>query len=282
MHARRLAAPFGAVLELDAVGSGAGLGELLAEHGLLVVRGREISREQQIELVGQLGRVEPDANGEPMMMLVTNQRDASTAPEGELVFHYDYAYDSDPIAAISLYGLEIAAGVTPTHFVSSARVLSRLSPELMARVQGREACHACFLGRPDAPTEPNREPEILIPRGRPGWGPEHWWARHPVIWENAAGVATLFVCLQHTDRIVGIPRDESDALLQEIYTRMYHPDAIYVHRWEPRDLVIWDNLTVQHARPEPNAQPRTLRRFHVSESDLTEEYLQVGRAHGFL
>ena len=52
MHARRLAAPFGAVLELDAVGSGAGLGELLAEHGLLVVRGREISREQQIELVG--------------------------------------------------------------------------------------------------------------------------------------------------------------------------------------------------------------------------------------
>jgi len=282
MNCSPLPAPFGTLLELDAPGEGTDVRGLLAEHGLLVVRGREIGRDQQIELVGQLGRIEPDANGEPMMMLVTNQRDDSTAPEGELVFHYDYAYDPEPIAAISLYGLEIAAGATPTHFASSARVLSQLPPELVARLEGREAAHACFLQRPDAPGEPNIEPGTLLQRGTPGWGPEHWWAHHPALWKNAAGIPTLFLCLQHTDRILGIPRDESDALLREVYARMYHPDAVYTHQWEPADLVIWDNLTVQHARPEPNAVPRTLRRFHVSDRDLTEEYLQVGRAHGFL
>jgi len=282
MNTSPLPAPFGALLELDGTGDGAELRGLLAEYGLLVVRGREITREQQIEIVSQLGRVEPAANGEPMMMLVTNQQDGSTAPEGELVFHYDYAYDPEPITAISMYGLEIDAGATPTRFASSSRVLSQLPPDLVARLEGREAAHACFLQRPDAPDERNVEPEPLLQRGAEGWGPEHWWAHHPAIWKSAAGTPTLFLCLQHTDRILGIPREESDALLREIYSQMYHPGAVYEHAWRPMDLVIWDNLTVQHARPEPNALPRTLRRFHVSECDLTEEYLRVGRAHGFL
>ncbi len=77
-------------------------------------------------------------------------------------------------------------------------------------------------------------------------------------------------------------RSESDALLEEIYAALYDPANVYEHQWQPSDLVIWDNLSVQHARPEPNDVPRTLRRFHVSETDLTEEYLRVGREHGLL
>ena len=88
--------------------------------------------------------------------------------------------------------------------------------------------------------------------------------------------------MQHTDRIVGVPRAESDALLAEIYAHLYADEAVYEHRWLPGDLVIWDNLSVQHARPEPNDQPRTLRRFHVSDTDLTLQYLEVGRKHGYV
>ena len=58
MNSSPLAAPFGALVELEGTGDGAELGRLLAEHGLLVIRGREITRDHQIELVGQLGRVE--------------------------------------------------------------------------------------------------------------------------------------------------------------------------------------------------------------------------------
>ena len=81
----------------------------------------------------------------------------------------------------------------------------------------------------------------------------------------------------------GLDGSQIDAYwLPFLYAHLYDPANVYAHEWQPNDLVIWDNLTVQHARPEPNAVPRTLRRFHVSETNLTEDYLRVGREHGFV
>lgn len=287
MRTLPLDAPFGAELRLESDGPLDGdartaLRRLFAEHGLLVVREGEIGPERQIELLEVLGRIEPDPSGHPMRMEVTNQHDRSTAPPGELVFHSDYAYDPTPIPAISMYGEVVAKGATPTLFASSATVLARLPAKLVEDLRGRLASHACFLFRPDAPSVRSREPEPIVPRGRPGWGPEHYWARHPVVLSNAWGVETLFVCLQHTDRIHGMSRDESDELLAELYAAIYAPEQIYAHAWQPHDLVMWDNLTVQHARPMPNHLPRTLRRYHVSETDLTGDYLRVGRERGFV
>ena len=215
-------------------------------------------------------------------MEVTNQHDRSSAPPGELIFHYDYAYDPEPITAISMYGLVVAKGATSTLFASSSRVLERIPQRVRTAIEGREAAHACFLSEPGRSDERTVEPEIVIPRAEPGWGPAHYWARHPVVWHNAAGVPTLFVCRQHTDRIVGMARDESDALLEEIFGAMYDPAHVYEHVWREGDLVLWDNLTVQHARPLPNDRPRTLRRYHVSNTNLTDDYLRVGRQLGLV
>lgn len=287
MRTLPLDAPFGAELRLECDGplgpeDRATLRRLFAAHGLLVVREGELTPARQIELLSVLGRIEPDADGRPMRMEVTNQHDRSTAPPGELVFHYDYAYDPAPIPAISLYGEHLAPGATPTLFASSTTVLSRLPAALVADLRGRIASHACFLFRPDAPSVRSREPEPIVPRGQPGWGPEHYWARHPVVLRSPFGAESLFVCLQHTDRLHGMSRDESDEVLAEIYAALYAPEQVYVHAWQPHDLVMWDNLAVQHARPVPNDRPRTLRRYHVSETDLTADYLRVGREHGFV
>ena len=181
-----------------------------------------------------------------------------------------------------MYGLLVEGDVTPTLFTSSSQVLGRLPERLLEALQGRKAAHACFLFSPERPTERNCEPEALIARGQPGWGPLHYWTRHPLIWQNATGSPSLFACLQYTDRILGLPRAESDALLAEIYALLYAEEAVYEHRWQPGDLVIWDNITVQHARPEPNDLPRSLRRFHISDVEITLDYLKIGREHGYV
>jgi len=80
-------------------------------------------------------------------------------------------------------------------------------------------------------------------------------------------------------RIMELPIGESDALLAELFDYLYAPQNIYTHDWQPGDLVVWDNITVQHCRPKPNDVPRTLRRYEVSDIDLTEPYLAVGRAN---
>jgi taurine dioxygenase len=274
-----LAAPFGARLHI-APGTPVDGGELRAlfrEHELLLIRGQEISAAQQREILSHLGRIEPNPDGTPMEMEVTNQHDQTTAPEGELIFHYDYAYDPAPITAISMYGLLVAEDVTPTLFASSSRVLERLPDALRERLRGIEAAHACFLTPWGGKGERAVMPDPLIPRAEPGWGPDHYWAHHPAIWHNEAGVESLFLCIQHTDCLLGMPRDESDALLETLYGYLYDPAHVYEHRWEPHDMVIWDNITVQHARPEPRPAPRTLRRYHVSPTDLTDDYVRVAR-----
>ena len=287
MRCSPLDAPFGAQLHLetDAPLDGedvAFLRAALAEHGLLVVRDGALDDARQIELMECFGRVEPDETGAPMRMEVTNQHDETTAPEGELVFHYDYAYDPAPIPVISLYGSLVEGDVTPTCFASSAMVLERLPKSTVDRLRELTAAHACFLFRLDDPSERSKEPEPLIPRGKLEWGPEHYWHHHPAIFENGYGVETLFICLQHTDRFVGLPRTVSDGLLEELFSALYEPAYVYEHRWRQNDLVLWDNLTVQHARPTPIDRPRTLRRYHTSETNLTAEYLRVGRERGLV
>ena len=287
MHCSPLDAPFGARLHLETdaplgASERAFLRDAFAEHGLLVVRDGPIDDARQIELVSALGRVEPDETGAPMRMEVTNQHAETTAPEGELVFHYDYAYDPAPIPAISLYGALVDGDVTPTCFASSTTVLERIDPKTIEHLRDLTAAHACFLHRLDDPTRRSEEPVPLIPRGDPGWGPDHYWHHHPAIFDNGRGVETLFVCLQHTDRFDGLPRDASDDLLEEIFAALYAPEQVYEHRWQTDDLVLWDNLAVQHARPAPRDGARTLRRYHVSETDLTADYLRVARERGLV
>lgn len=287
MRCSPIDAPFGARLHLEteaplSESERQELRRLFARHGLLILQDGPISDARQIELLSVLGRVEPDEDGRPMRMEVTNQHDQTTAPDGELVFHYDYAYDPTPIPAISMYGALVEGEVTPTCFASSSSVLSRLPKALVERLRGLHAAHACFLHRLDRPDERTQEPDPIVPRGEPGWGPEHYWTHHPAIFENALGVETLFLCLQHTDRLLELPREESDEILAEVYAALYAPAQVYTHAWQPDDLVLWDNLTVQHARPLPRPNARTLRRYHVSDSDLTADYLRVGREHGLL
>jgi alpha-ketoglutarate-dependent taurine dioxygenase len=74
----------------------------------------------------------------------------------------------------------------------------------------------------------------------------------------------LFVNEGFTTRIVGLERDESDALLQLLFRHSTGPRFIYRHRWQPHDLVFWDNRATMHlATGCPADQPRTLYRTTV-------------------
>jgi alpha-ketoglutarate-dependent taurine dioxygenase len=251
---------------------------LLDEHGLLVIRSGPFSDAEHVALMRCFGRLEETSDGAPMRFCISN-REVSDAPDGALSFHYDYAYDEEPTGASSLYGLDVAEGATPTHFASSHRVIERLPATLRRRLESLEALHACILDksvsaaeRPDPKPDPRR-------RGDPEWSPSDWTTRHPAVWRSPSGVPTLFLCHQHTHRLVGLPPEESERLLEAVYGHLYAPDNVYAHGWRLHDMVIWDNYTVQHARPEPTPQRRTLRRYQVAETDRSEEYLRVGRAH---
>ena len=50
----------------------------------------------------------------------------------------------------------------------------------------------------------------------------------------------------HTSHVVGVSKEESDALLGELYRHIVKPEFIYTHSWQQGDLLMWDNAAVQH------------------------------------
>ena len=74
----------------------------------------------------------------------------------------------------------------------------------------------------------------------------------------------LYVSEMQTDHLVGLSSEESEQLLAEAFAELYRPENCYEHRWRLGDVVVWDNLALQHARgPILDGDRRTLRRVAV-------------------
>lgn len=63
---------------------------------------------------------------------------------------------------------------------------------------------------------------------------------HPV-----TGRKSLFLA-SHIGGIVGWPRPEAMAYVRDLIEHATQKRFVYVHNWQPHDLVIWDNRTTMH------------------------------------
>ena len=92
--------------------------------------------------------------------------------------------------------------------------------------------------------------------------------RHQVqpifITHPATGRKSLYVSRLMTARIEGMPRGESDAILNELFDISEDPSIVYEHSWKVGDLVCWDNWCSIHMRKDfPREEPRLMRRITI-------------------
>lgn len=74
---------------------------------------------------------------------------------------------------------------------------------------------------------------------------------HPIVYQRPhLDEKTILINDLQTDHVIGLSPDESEALLQEVFSYLYAPEAVYSHEWEPNDIIIWDNIALQHCRPD--------------------------------
>jgi len=68
-----------------------------------------------------------------------------------------------------------------------------------------------------------------------------------------------------TERIVGLPDDESRAILDKLFAHIETPDFIYEHEWQVGDVLLWDNRCLVHARRDfPAQELRLMRRLTIA------------------
>jgi taurine dioxygenase len=92
---------------------------------------------------------------------------------------------------------------------------------------------------------------------------------HPIVRTHPeTGRKALFVSEHFTTRVIGLPEDESQALLAALFAHSVRPEHIYRHRWREHDLVFWDNRSLMHlAAGTPDHLRRKLYRTTI-EGDV--------------
>ena len=70
---------------------------------------------------------------------------------------------------------------------------------------------------------------------------------HPLVrTHRETGPKTLFINPVYTIQIEEFNKEESDALLFELYIHMAKEKYIYRHKWQSDMLIMWDNRSVMH------------------------------------
>jgi alpha-ketoglutarate-dependent taurine dioxygenase len=171
-------------------------------------------------------------------------------------FHTDDTYTERPALATVLHARELPSGPGgATNFLDMRAAYRLLDPQLRARVTGLRAVnaynnHGAFPPRVAAEGPFERLVEVLHPIAR----------AHP-----ATGGPALYIDLDRATHIDGLPVPEGRALLQSLqeHAETYAPR--YAHRWEPHDVLVWDNASVQHKASGdfPVGEPRNFWRFMI-------------------
>lgn len=233
------------------------LRRLFAEHHLLLVRGDDVTEADQTRFVGYFGPVHVRADGKNET-IVSNRIDPEEGTgQDRLLWHQDGTYGERPGIATSLWAQEVSERAVPTLFSSCVRVLDALAPDVRARL---EPLHTVHLRDTVVLRTNQRWREDEIPPGSP---PDRF-ARyeHPIVYRMPhIDRKTLLVSEFFTSHVVELPGDEGEALLQDLFSRLYAEDNVYAHHWRDGDLIIWDNLALGHSRPaDMGDEVRRLRR----------------------
>ncbi len=241
------------------------LRSLFDERGLLVFRDVEIDVAGQELLTYQLvDRPLPGAapDGPRKLSYISNKEEGGIAPFGRLLWHSDAMWSDQVFEALSLYGEHVEQPSIPTLYTSGVRAWDELPDELKERLADLRALHTTGQvdrGRYD-------DGEVLIPVRT-----EETTTVAPIAYRHPrTGRTILYVCEQCTLEVCDLPRDESEALLATLFEVLYAPEHTFAYEWRQGDLVIWDNLAVQHGRADVSTEgpARTLRKIFAPKMQM--------------
>lgn len=235
------------------------LRRLLAEHHLLLMRNVDLSPEAQARFARYFGDTsQRELNKEAVAgsdnQYVSNVRADGIFGKGELDFHIDQLFLEEPLKALILYAVEIPEAGGGTKFLNTEAVYDALPTALQTRLLGLRCRHARAYDK-----ETTADWNVVdADQDSPSWV-------HPLLRENAAtGKHAIWVNKLTTIGVEDMPAAESDALIAEVRSHFYNDAYTYSHHWKTGDMIIWDNLVLQHARmPFDPSAARTLRRTAI-------------------
>jgi taurine dioxygenase len=166
------------------------------------------------------------------------------------------SYRARPTSIAILHALEIPPSGGNTYFANQYRAYDTLPAAVKQTLEGRVLIHDETYNSAGQLRKGFRE--ITDPREAPG-------ARHPIFRIHpATGRRALYLGRRRNGCILGLPLEESEALLDQLWAHASRPEFVWGHEWRVGDTLIWDNRCVIHRRDafDPGAR-RMMHRVQI-------------------
>jgi taurine dioxygenase len=239
------------------------------DHHVVVFRDQHITPQQQIEFSRRFGVLQIHvlkqfllANHPEILIvsnIVENGQPVGLGDAGKY-WHSDLSYKELPSLGSMLYAQELPSEGGDTLFADMHLAWETLPEHLRKAVEGRSAVHSYTSRYRDGHNAQNWRPTLSAEQLAQVVVVSHPIVRtHP---EN--GRKALFVSEGFTTHIVGLPEDESQQILNELYAHSVRAEGVYRHKWQENDMVFWDNRSLIHlAGGTPDHLRRRLHRTTI-------------------
>lgn len=221
------------------------------DHHVLVMRDQHITPDHQIAFSRRFGELQIHVlkqyllAGHPEILIVSNivehGQNVGLGDAGKF-WHSDLSYKELPSLGSMLHAQELPSEGGDTLFADMHKAWDAVPDALRKIVEGRQAAHSYTARYAETRFEAYSRPKLTTEQLA-----QVNEVVHPVVRTHPeTGRKALFVSEGFTTHILGLPEDESDDVLQQLYALSVLEENIYRHRWQPHDLVFWDNRSLIH------------------------------------
>lgn len=267
------------------------LRQLWADRGLILFRDTPDTPEFQLELsrcFGELDRhpvreIWVDGHAELISLISRPESGSIVAIDGREVagwipWHADTVYVPRMNRGGILRVIRSTTWGGNTGFIDRIDAYDRLPPHLRTALEGREIVYRLETLDRSIPARKQNvrmvrfraSTKALSPRSKDDFPP----VAHPAVRiDEASGRKILNVSPLFAQFVLGMPRAESDGLLDELVD---HIDACpaYLHSWQTGDMILWDNWRMLHSvSGAPTDEVRIMQRTTIGGDRTTGRLL---------
>ena len=227
--------------------------DALRDHLVVRIRGQRLQHADLVALGKRFGELEPPGMsiiGKPYIddypdilvisNIVENGQPQGNLGAGEASWHTDMSYRDKPISFAILNAVELPPSGGNTYFANQYLAYDTLPAALKKKLEGRMLIHDETYNSAGQMRKGFKE--VTDPREAPG-------ARHPVFRTHpVTGKRALYLGRRLNANIIGLPLEESERLLDELWAHASRPEFAWGHEWQMGDVLIWDNRALIHRR----------------------------------
>ena len=227
------------------------------EYKVVFFRDQHITTEEHLAFARRFGELEehpfiPAKDGyDEVVRFAKDEKSIGV----ENVWHSDVTWREIPSLGSVLRAVEVPTQAGDTLFADMEAAYAGLDDATKSRLEGLEAVHdfvhtfGLLMSEEERAEQRKQYPE----------------ARHPVVRTHpVTGRKSIYVNAIFTRHIVGMPQEESDALLDLLYRQADVPEYQCRFRWRKDSFAFWDNRAVQHyAASDYDPERRVMERVTV-------------------